>query len=356
MRKLKPTKKLKSNKDTSLKISACYIVKNEAHNLPKSLDSLKSQVDEIVIVDTGSTDNTIEIAESYGAKVLTSPWNNDFSTPRNLALDNATGDWIIFLDADEYFAKESTIYLRKIIEKAAKQDKNGVLVNLVNIDVDSGNRVLDTTFVLRAYKKEKGLHYVGRIHEELHTADGVNIKNMVFASKDIITLYHTGYSTSINEDKARRNLNFLLNELTLTDDPGRIYGYIAQCYNGLKDYANAEKYAILDINGGRRDNTFASSSYRILLRILSEAPERMEDRLKYTQLASKDFPETPEFHAELAECLSAYKKYPEAIKEMEEAIKCYKHYDSIEPMLFNDNMLKLAENHLNAWRKIIDKT
>ena len=83
--------------------------------MPRSLDSVKDYVDEIVVVDTGSTDNTIEVAKSYGAKVFESPWNNDFSTPRNMALENATGDWIIFLDADEYFAYPNKV--RKALER-----------------------------------------------------------------------------------------------------------------------------------------------------------------------------------------------------------------------------------------------
>ena len=352
MRKLKPSKKLKSNKD-SLKISACYITKNEEKNLKRSIESIKSQVDEIVIVDTGSTDNTIEIAKSYGAKILSSPWNNDFSTPRNLAIENATGNWILFLDADEFFAAETAKNLRPLIVKADKQNNNGILVNLVNIDIDDGNKVLDTTFILRAYRKLKGIHYIGRIHEGLCMANNSPLDKLVFAAKNMLTLYHTGYSAAVNKNKARRNLEMLLNELKLTDHPEQIYGYIAQCYNGLNDRVNAEKYAILDINGGRRETTFASSSYRILLRILSESPNRMEDRFKFSKGAVRDFPETPEFHAELAECLAAHKQYAEAVNEMEIAIKSYETYDGIEPMLFSSEMISIAKERMAIWKKLI---
>ena len=97
MRKIKSLKKVKP----LFKISACYIVKNEENNLSRSLESIKKVADEIIIVDTGSEDRTIEIAESYGAKVIKTLWEDDFSKPRNLAIEEATGDWIIFLDADE---------------------------------------------------------------------------------------------------------------------------------------------------------------------------------------------------------------------------------------------------------------
>ena len=76
-------------------ISLCMIVKNEEENLPRCLDSVRDVVDEIVIVDTGSTDRTVEIAESYGAKVFYHPWEGSFSKARNYSLKYATCDWIL---------------------------------------------------------------------------------------------------------------------------------------------------------------------------------------------------------------------------------------------------------------------
>ena len=354
MRKLKPTKKLSQHKKQSIKISLCYIVKNEERNLTVSINSVQGQVDEIIVVDTGSTDNTIEVAKSLGAKVFESPWNNDFSTPRNMALDNATGDWIIFLDADEYFPGNTAQNLRAIIEQGDKHNKEGLLVNLVNIDVDKNNQVLDTTYILRIYRNDIGVRYYGRIHEELKKPDGNNISKVSMIPTNLLELYHTGYSTKINASKATRNLNLLLAELKLTNHPENIYGYIAQCYNGLKDRANAEKFAILDIEGGRRDTTFASSSYRILLNILAKDPKRMQERLKFIDRANKDFPETPEFYAEYAECLASLGKYAEAIPKMEEALKRYKSYNSLEPMIFTAKMAEAAAKRLELWRKKVN--
>ena len=87
-----------------MKISACYITKNEEKVLDRSLRSLCHQVDEIIVVDTGSTDRTKEIAAGYGARIYDFHWQGDFAAARNEAIRYATGDWIIFLDADESFA------------------------------------------------------------------------------------------------------------------------------------------------------------------------------------------------------------------------------------------------------------
>ena len=88
-------------------LSVCIIVKNEAALLGRCLNSIKSAADEIVVVDTGSTDNTVEIAESMGAKVVCTQWRDDFAWARNISIEHATGSWILWLDADDVVPPES---------------------------------------------------------------------------------------------------------------------------------------------------------------------------------------------------------------------------------------------------------
>ena len=96
-------------------LSLCMITKNEEKNLSRCLDSIKDIVDEIIIVDTGSTDKTVEIAKSYGAHIYHYDWNNDFSKARNVSLQKATKDWILVLDADEVLPYEEGLKLKNII-------------------------------------------------------------------------------------------------------------------------------------------------------------------------------------------------------------------------------------------------
>src|SRR5262249_55021054 len=83
---------------TGLRLSLCMIVKDEEEMLPGCLEPVRDYVDEIIVVDTGSSDRTVEIAESFGAKVIDFPWNGSFADARNVSLEAATGDWIIYLD------------------------------------------------------------------------------------------------------------------------------------------------------------------------------------------------------------------------------------------------------------------
>jgi GT2 family glycosyltransferase/Flp pilus assembly protein TadD len=96
-------------------VSLCMIVKNEQVNLPRCLKSLKPVIDEIIIVDTGSTDSTREIAELFGARLFEYPWNGDFSSARNVSLKHATGSWILVMDADEVLSEMDYPRFQRIV-------------------------------------------------------------------------------------------------------------------------------------------------------------------------------------------------------------------------------------------------
>lgn len=112
------------------RLSLCMIVKNEEKNLPQCLDSVKDVVDELIVMDTGSSDRTVEIAQSYGAKIPTFAWVNDFSAARNVALTHVTGDWVLVLDADEALAPSAV----KSIQ-AAIANPDYLAVNLIRHEI-----------------------------------------------------------------------------------------------------------------------------------------------------------------------------------------------------------------------------
>ena len=343
-----------AKKSGSLKITACWIVRDDAERLRLSINSVKPYVDELVVVDTGSTDDTIDAARSLGANVFEQAWADDFSAPRNLAIEKATGNWIVFLDSDEYFPGEIGVNLRPTIDIAIRQRKDALLISLVNIDVDKHNDILDSTYLCRIFKKLEGIHYVGRIHEELQLDKGKPLKKPLLVPDGVLRIYHTGYSSAVNRDKAARNLKMLLRELEETDQPERIYGYIAQCYNGLDDDANAEKYARLAIDHSPKDSTFASSPHRILLKVLSKGDAvRLEERLAAAERAVEDFSELPEFRAELAECLAAKGNYARAVSEMKAALQKFSSYRGVEPMMFDQTMADFAAERIGQWNEIL---
>lgn len=335
-----------------MKISVCYITKNEEKNLARSMDSVMAAADEFIVVDTGSIDATREIARSHGGKLYEYTWQDDFSGPRNFAIEQASGDYILFMDADEYVSADTCANLRKLIEQ--NQNHDALLMKRFDIDQDEAN-ILGEIFVLRAFRRKPHLRYQGRIHEELCDA-GQAIADIGVLAPQQLKLYHTGYEASVNQDKAARNLRILQEELKETANPGRLYMYLAEACRGVGDMAAMEHYARLDIAQGRRTVAFASRSYRMLLAYLAEQG-RQQERKKLAMAAVRDFPELPEFRAELAICESADYEYEAAVREMKGALARDKEYPvlSLEPKEFSTDMAAVAKEKIRQWQELIQE-
>ena len=293
-----------------MKISACYIAKDEAHELRRSLASLRDAADEIIVVSTAVDRGVAETAADFHAAVHDFVWQDDFSSARNAALSHATGDWIVFIDADEYFSAETRENLRRAVEQAEAERSEVLLVPWHNIDEATGETLLDS-YAPRIFRRREGRRYEGRIHEELRDADG-SVPPAHIIAPELLTLVHTGYSAALTREKGERNLRLLLEELRQTDAPERCWRYLAETYDNLGNERMAEHYALLDVARGRRSVVYAARSYRILLRLYGTHPQLREKRLAIAEQAAREFPELPEMCAELAEALAAFHRYSEA--------------------------------------------
>ena len=337
-----------------MKLSACYIVKNEARVLRTSMASLQEAVDEFIVVDTGSEDDTVAIAKEFGASIHFLPWEEDFSKPRNLAMEKATGDWIVFLDADEYVSEETRGNLRSILDGLPAETIDGLILSLRNIDVDHGGELLIESYAIRIFPKREGMRFCGRIHEELRL-HGNSLSRLARISSDELQLVHTGYSASLSPAKAERNLNMLLREMKESSHPERVYGYLADVYLGMNKRDLAEKYARMDIaSGGRKNSSYASRSYRILLQILAESGERLSERYEVCRQAAEAFPDIPEFSADLAECEAAQGMYAQAVRHMRQALEHFRARTwerGWEPSMFTADMAALAGKRMKRWEE-----
>ena len=150
-------------------LSVCMIVRNERENLPRCLDSLRDLADELIIVDTGSTDGTPDVAAQYGARVLSFPWRDDFAAARNHALAAAECSTILWLDADEVLPFESLEEVSALVRAsetaspAAKGTAHWVTIEDLHDD-DTGRRL---THQLRMVPNRVGVHFEGAVHEEI---------------------------------------------------------------------------------------------------------------------------------------------------------------------------------------------
>ena len=224
-----------------IKLSACVIVKNEEKNIRQWLQCMKQVADELIVVDTGSTDATKEIVRQSSAQLYDFLWQQDFAAAKNFALSKAHGSWIAFLDADEYFSDASIVKLPGLLQRLHPQvEIVGIMCRLVNIDLQDRNRFIGATTQLRLFRNLSTLRYRGKVHEALD----VPKNRMIELVKDI-EIIHTGYSACVVQGKLRRNLELLQQKIAVNGGKTtpRDCRYLMDCYYGLADYPKAIEYA-----------------------------------------------------------------------------------------------------------------
>ncbi len=193
-----------------LRLSLCMIVKDEEEMLPRCLAALKTAVDEMIIVDTGSSDRTVEIAESFGARVLHHEWNGSFSDARNVSLDAATGDWIIYFDADEVLVEEDIERLRALTGRVWREAFTLAETNYTG-DVEDGTAM--TFNALRMFRNRPEYRFRGRLHEQMaYALPGFLPERLEYTQ---VRIEHYGYLGVVRDakDKSRRNLDLLLQQV-----------------------------------------------------------------------------------------------------------------------------------------------
>lgn len=203
---------------SKVRLSQCMIVKNEEQNIERALSWGKGLVCEQIVVDTGSTDRTVKLAEKMGAKVYYFPWTEDFSAAKNFAVEHASGNWIAFLDADEYFDKlDAEKLLQHLDEYEKKKDESPFIIQCACLQEEESGKFLQIGILERIFRNDSGLCYKGRIHEYLCFADGR--KERVADLSRELTIYHTGYTESAIRDGGKTERNIRLLEKEVEENP-----------------------------------------------------------------------------------------------------------------------------------------
>ena len=188
-------------------LTLCMIVKNEAENLPNCLESVAGIMDQIVIVDTGSEDATVEVAKSFGAEVYHFDWIDDFSAARNVSLEHAKKDYIIWLDGDDVLSQDQAKRLLELKLQMPKQKNRAYYLKIFN---EMGGTADFTASQLRIFPNLPNLRFRRRVHEQVIFAiDEAGIET----STVDITINHLGYGRGAQEIKYERNRPLLMKEL-----------------------------------------------------------------------------------------------------------------------------------------------
>lgn len=230
-------------------LSLCMIVKDEEENLPRCLESVLGVVDEMVVVDTGSTDATKDIALSFGARVIDFPWTGDFSAARNAGLEQAAGQWILVLDADEELVEEDRPLVRAFLRSS---DKDGYFVRCLNYlgDAEDDNEVL-VHGQFRLFRNRPKHRFRGPIHEQM-----LGVVQEAGGQIDFsrIRIRHYGYTrrAALERDKIERNVEIIRRALAEKPDDSFMLFNLGMEYLRLGEFEQALAYFVRSFRSLRR--------------------------------------------------------------------------------------------------------
>jgi len=255
-----------------MKISAIWIAKNEEKNISNSIHSVKNAVDEIIVVDTGSTDHTVDVAQKAGAQMAHYVWNDDFSAARNYALSLASGDIVIFLDADEWFSPGLTPKDRDAIEQMFETYPDLDAIQLCLFHFNHAGDLMYISSARRIFRHHNECHYDGFIHEVLIKKGHKPLNDILLNHWQI---HHSGYDPGQTVYKCARNTAILEKAIKNENNPVKRHLYTCYIVRELSSSHQHEKAVgylaevlkearYLSNHLARFEHSFASIIYRML--------------------------------------------------------------------------------------------
>ncbi len=328
-----------------VKISACIIAKNEAEAIGRCLRSVNSIVNEIIVVDTGSTDDTVDVARRLGAKIAYFQWNNDFGAAKNYALKQAKGDWIIFLDADEYILASKVANVRSFIEKIHDNPMiESVICRMEHTDGVDG-RFIGCNPTVRIFRNSRAIRYEGKIHEWIFK-NGQPTKS-VQDNEQSIVIRHTGYSKGRMIEKLKRNTRLLEEELNNGVVRDLTYHYLSDGYWKFGQYEKAIRLAHQAIAQKELTaNMFVYKPYVILMDSmirLGTYNAAVIDQIR--ERAIQKFPRHPEILMYQGLCFLADGRYRSALDSFQRAIEANAGFSDLS--VNNEFYIYIAKTYLN---------
>lgn len=266
-------------------LSVSMIVKNEEAFLDDCLQSVQPVADEIVIVDTGSTDRTKEIARGWGTKVFDFAWQGDFAAARNFSLQQCTGDWVLYIDADERLTAKSAQALPRLL---SRNEADAYTVIIDSPQTMRQGRFKQQNAYPRLFRRFEGIAFEGRVHEQvLPSLQRQRLK--VLPSS--VTILHLGYDRGYDvvKKKAERNLELLQRQLAV--NPGDAYTQfqVGNTLVVLQRYDEAESILDRALRNPHLDRSNRASCYNLM----AEVAVRRGDPHRAVQMCMRSLEAVP---------------------------------------------------------------
>jgi len=304
-------------------VSLCMIVKNEERFLRACLESVRGAVDEICIVDTGSTDATREIAAAFGARIVERAWRSDFAWARNEALALATRRWIIVLDADETLRPESIPTLRTLANVPAAA--TGLWVRCYNHVDDYAGTGASSHAIARVFPNSPRIRYVSPIHEYI-TCDGT--ETGIEARHGALAIDHYGYLGAIVKERGKAERNLAIIQAAVASDPGNPFHWYNLGTTALIEKRGEAAIAALEKMlelVGDEARGFVPSGLSFLADAYNDYRDDGETALRYAEFSLKRSPRFANAHFVQGKALARLGRYAEAIEAFHASIADLPH-------------------------------
>jgi len=295
-------------------LSVGMIVRDEQDVLAESIESVSSIADQIVVLDTGSTDRTLKIAEKLGAVTARMPWTEDFSAARNRCLELVAGDWVLWLDAGERLVDETAAELREFVDRQADESK--VYMLLVEVPPADPSGSAEQIAQVRLMPNRPQLRFSGRVCESVHSAiEAAGLR--IDAAEGRIVRHPRQHDPARKRQRAYRNLKLVALDLVGRDDPpARLLTARGEAFGELNEWEDARSAYRAAVEAAEHGSTEMLAAYYGLLTSYDSDPRLRDQQLTDCIAALEIFP----FDAQL---LLAMGNYLQARGQMELARRTF---------------------------------
>jgi tetratricopeptide (TPR) repeat protein len=278
---------MESDSSPGPRLSVAIIVRNAAGPLATTIAAVRALADEIVVLDTGSTDDTIVVALEAGAVVHRRPWDDSFAAARNACLEKLTGDWVLWLDAGEVVAPNQKANLRGLLTKNSTADR--VFTLNVVMPVASGQLGREEVARVRLQPNRPELRFAGRIRESLSASlakSGLQIDSLPLS----IERGPLDLDPAVKASKAQRNIRLADIALAEQGPTALLHNVLGEAFQALGDGVRAAQHYRRSLELARRGTPEQLEAYYGLLTCLDEATSDRGDQLSLCMLALDQFP------------------------------------------------------------------
>lgn len=302
----------------SVTLGLAMIVRDEQENLRRCLASARPVVDEMVVVDTGSTDASVAVAEEFGARVVRYEWQQDFSAARNVSLACLSTDWVLVLDADERLAPSSYPFIRRALLNPVV---DAFLIDIINV---TGKVLVSGALAhsaVRLFRRRSAFRYEGRLHEQIAPSivrAGGRIRPLPGAS-----ILHYGYLGAVVSDREKKQRNLAIIRRQVEEEPRNAFAHfnLAMEYVRQGDRARAIKafqrsFRLLP----GLDVSYAPALLKNLAACLIEE-ERYEEAHGLLQQAEEVYPEYVDLSYLRGVALNRMQRFEEALTALQKCLE-----------------------------------